>query len=268
MNVSGKTFFVTGGGSGMGRELVLLLLKKGARVATADINEASLQETASLAGDHQGRLSTHVLNITDYDAVMAIPETVIRIHGNVDGVINNAGIIQKFVKVADLQMKDIERVMHVNFWGLVNVTKAFLPHLLQRPEAHIVNTSSMGGFLPVPGQTAYGASKAAVKLFSEGLRSELLDTNVRVSVVFPGAIATNITVNSGVATPQEVKARDSSKFKTLSADKAAEIIIDGMEKNKYHILVGQDAKMMDFLSRVMPDRAARLIYSQMRSLLG
>lgn len=268
MNVSGKTFFVTGGGSGMGRELVLLLLKKGARVATADINEASLQETASLAGDHQGRLSTHVLNITDYDAVMAIPETVIRIHGNVDGVINNAGIIQKFVKVADLQMKDIERVMHVNFWGLVNVTKAFLPHLLQRPEAHIVNTSSMGGFLPVPGQTAYGASKAAVKLFSEGLRSELLDTNVRVSVVFPGAIATNITVNSGVATPQEVKARDSSKFKTLSADKAAEIIIDGMEKNKYHILVGQDAKMMDFLSRVMPDRAAKLIYSQMRSLLG
>jgi len=158
--------------------------------------------------------------------------------------------------------------MHVNFWGLVNVTKAFLPHLLKRPEAHIVNTSSMGGFLPVPGQTAYGASKAAVKLFSEGLRSELLDTNVKVSVVFPGAIATNITVNSGVATPQEATARDSAKFKTLSAAKAAEIIIDGMEKNKYHILVGQDAKMMDFLSRVMPDRAARLIYSQMQSLLG
>jgi short-subunit dehydrogenase len=268
MNVSGKTIFVTGGGSGMGRELVLLLLKKGARVATNDINAAALQETASLAGDHQGRLSTHVLDITNYEAVLAVPEIVIQTHGVVDGVINNAGIIQKFVKVNDLQMKDIERVMHVNFWGLVNVTKAFLPHLLKRPEAHIVNTSSMGGFLPVPGQTAYGASKAAVKLFSEGLRSELLDTNVRVSVVFPGAIATNITVNSGVATPQEVKARDSSKFKTLSAARAAEIIIDGMEKNKYHILVGQDAKMMDFLSRVMPDRAAKIIFSQMRSLLG
>jgi len=268
MNVSGKTIFVTGGGSGMGRELVLLLLKKGARVAAADINPASLQETASLAGDHQGRLSTHVLNIADRDAVAAVPEAVIQAHGAVDGIINNAGIIQKFVKVVDLDVKDIERVINVNFWGLVYVTKAFLPHLLQRPEAHIVNTSSMGGFLPVPGQTAYGASKAAVKLFSEGLRSELLNTNVRVSVVFPGAIATNITANSGVAAPQGASSRESSKFKTLSAAKAAEIILEGMEKNQYHILVGQDAKMMNFLSRLMPDRAARLIFAQMQSLLG
>lgn len=269
MNISGKTFFVTGGGSGMGRELVLLLLKKGARVATADINEATLQETAALAGDHQGRLTTHVLNITDRDAVMAVSEAVIQAHGGVDGIINNAGIIQKFVKIKDLEIKDLERVMNVNFWGMVNVTKAFLPHLLTRPEAHIVNTSSMGGFLPVPGQTAYGASKAAVKLFSEGLRSELLDTNVKVSVVFPGAIATNISVNSGVATPQQASsAQDSAKFKTLSAAQAAEIILAGVEKNQYHILVGNDAKTMDFLSRLMPDRAAKMIFNQMKSLLG
>ncbi|TLN14696.1 SDR family oxidoreductase, partial [bacterium] len=119
MNISGKTFFVTGGGSGMGRELVLLLLKKGARVATVDINEPSLAETAALAGDHQGRLTTHVLNITDRDAVLAVSEVVIQAHGGVDGIINNAGIIQKFVKINDLEIKDIERVINVNFWGMV-----------------------------------------------------------------------------------------------------------------------------------------------------
>ncbi len=268
MNVQGKIIVVTGGGSGMGRELVLLLLKKGARVAAVDINEAALQETAALAGDLKGKLSTHIVNITDRDAVAALPEAVIQAHGAVDGVINNAGIIQRFVKINDLDFKDIERVFNVNFWGAVNVTKAFLPYLLKRPEAHIVNTSSMGGYLPVPGQTAYGASKAAVKLFSEGLHSELLATHVHVSVVFPGAIATNIAANSGVMATMDAAAASSSNIKMTLATTAAEIIVEGMEKNKYHILVGSDAKMMDFLCRLAPKYAAQLIYKQMSSLLS
>jgi short-subunit dehydrogenase len=266
MIVQGKTIVVTGGGNGVGRELTLLLLNKGARVAAVDINEAALKETAELAGDHQGRLSLHTVNIADRDAVSMLPEAVMQAHGSVDGIINNAGIIQRFVKVNDLDYKDIERVFNVNFWGAINVTKAFLPHLLTRPEAHIVNISSMGGFLPVPGQSIYGASKAAIKLFTEGLHSELLNTNVRVSVVFPGAIATNITVNSGV-TINNVEAGHDQKIKMTSPAEAAKIIIDGMEKNKYHILVGSDAKSMDLLCRLMPERAAKLIYSQMRSLL-
>jgi short-subunit dehydrogenase len=267
MKIQGKTIVVTGGGNGMGRELTLLLLKKGARVAAVDINEATLKETATLAGDHQSRLSTHIVNITDRDAVSILPAAVIQAHGAVDGIINNAGIIQRFVRINDLDFKEIERVFNVNFWGGVNVTKAFLPYLLKRPEAHIVNTSSMGGFLPVPGQTAYGASKAAVKLFSEGLRSELLATNVHVSVVFPGAIATNISANSGVIANTDGNSNNSPKIKMTLPTVAAEIIVDGMEKNKYHILIGSDAKMMDFLCRLMPERAAKIIYSQMRSLL-
>jgi short-subunit dehydrogenase len=267
MKVQGKTIVVTGGGSGMGRELTLLLLRKEARVAAVDINEATLKETAALAGDHQGRLSTHIANITDRDAISALPAAVIQAHGVVDGVINNAGIIQRFVKINDLEFKDIERVFNVNFWGMVNVTKAFLPHLLKRPEAHIVNTSSMGGFLPVPGQTAYGASKAAVKLFTEGLHSELLATHVHVTVVFPGAVATNISANSGVMTNTESDADQAPKIKMTLPTAAAEIIVAGMEKNQYHILVGSDAKLMDFLCRLMPERAAKIIYSQMRSLL-
>lgn len=267
MKVQGKTIVVTGGGSGMGREITLLLLRKGARVAAVDINEKTLQETATLAGDHQGRLTTHIVNITDQNAVFNLPASVIKAHGAVDGVINNAGIIQPFVRINDLAMKDIERVFSINFWGLLNMTKAFLPHLLDRPEAHIINTSSMGGYLPVPGQSIYGASKAAVKLFTEGLHSELMGTNVHVSVVFPGAIATNITVNSGVTANFDMSSTKAPKIKMTTAVKAAEIIVDGIEKDKYHIFVGSDAKMMDFLTRLMPERAARIIYTQMRSLL-
>jgi short-subunit dehydrogenase len=209
----------------------------------------------------------HTGIISDRNVVSALPEAVIQAHGAVDGVINNAGIIQSFVKINELEFKDIERVFNVNFWGAMNITKAFLPYLLKRPEAHIVNTSSLGGYLPVPGQTAYGASKAAVKPLSEGLHSELLNTHVHVTVVFPGAIATNITANSGVAMDTDGASAKDSKIKMTSARKAAEIIIDGMERNKYHVLIGSDAKMMDFLCRLMPEQAARIIYSQMNSLL-
>lgn len=267
MDIQGKIFVVTGGGSGMGRELVLLLLKKGAQVAAVDLNEATLKETAALAGNTNGRLSTHVVNIVDREAVMALPDKVIAAHGAVDAVINNAGIIQRFVRINDLDFPEMEKVFNVNFWGVVNVTKAFLPYLLKRPEAYIANTSSMGGFLPVPGQTAYGASKAAVSLFTDGLHSELLDTKVRVSAIFPGAIATNISANSGVQISADDQEAKQAKMKTTSAEDAARIIVEGIEKNKYHIMVGSDAKMMDRLRRLAPERAADMIFSQMRRLL-
>jgi short-subunit dehydrogenase len=267
MKIQGKTIIITGGGSGMGRELTLLLLKKSARVAAVDVNETALKETAELAGDFQERLSTHSMDITDRDAVSTLPEIVIQVHRVVDGVINNAGIIQRFVRVNDLDFLEMERVINVNFWGMVNVTKTILPHLLERPEAHIVNVSSMGGYLPVPGQTVYGASKAAAKLFTEGLRSELIETNVHVTAVFPGAMDTNIMVNSGVDSNIAVNSDKAPKFRMTSAATAAEIILEGIEKNRYHIMVGRDAKIMDRLVRLMPERAAKIIHSQMRSLL-
>jgi short-subunit dehydrogenase len=132
---------------------------------------------------------------------------VIAAHGVVDGLINVAGIIRPFVKLNELDYDVIQRVINVNLYGTIHMVKAFLPHLLERPVAHIANVSSMGGFLPVPGQTIYGASKAAVKLMTEGLYAELLDTNVGVSVVFPGAVATEITSNSGVEMPGGIPTR-------------------------------------------------------------
>lgn len=268
MKVQNKVIVVTGGGNGIGRELVLNLLSKGASVAAVDINESALQETAELAGDKKDKLSTHVVNITNKDAVASLPEQVISGHGTVDGIINNAGIIQPFVRVNDLDYAVIERVMNVNFYGTLYMTKAFLPHLLTRPEAHIANVSSMGGFMPFPGQSHYGASKAAVKLLTEGLRSELLNTNVRVSVVFPGAIGTNIAANSGVGNTLRVENVEQQRsVKTLAPSKAAEIIVDGIDQNRYRILVGSDAAFMDFISRLNPQWAANFIYKRIKSLL-
>ena len=268
MKVRNKVIVITGGGNGIGRELVLNLLSKGAHVAAVDINAAALHETVGLAGVMKDKLSTHVVNITDKDAVAALPEQVITKHGTVDGVINNAGIIQHFVRVNDLDYADIERVMNVNFYGTLYMKKAFLPHFLTRPEAHITNISSMGGFLPVPGQTIYGAAKAAVKLFTEGLHSELSNTNVRVTVVFPGAIDTNIVAHSGVRL--SLFSENSNKqgsIRPLAPSKAAQIIIDGMERDHYQILVGRDSAFMDFIYRVSPKNAAKIIFKLMQSLL-
>lgn len=271
MKAHEKVIVVTGGGNGIGREVVLALLEKGAHVAAVDVNEQGLAETTSLASV-KNNLSTHVCNLADRQAVAALPSAVLEKHGRVDALINVAGIIQPFVKVNDLDFDAIDRVMDVNFFGLVNITKAVLPELLSRPEAHIVNVSSMGAYAPVPGQTIYGASKAAVQLFTEGLHSELLDTNVHVTTVFPGAIATHIAVNSGIMTEaqekQQATASQSKPMKTTPAPVAAAVLIDGMEQNAYRVFIGSDAKTMDRLRRLMPKRAAKLIYDNMKSLLG
>ena len=266
MKVQNKVMVVTGGGNGIGRELVLLLLKRGAKVAALDISEKGLQETTALAGPLAGKLSTHVVNIADRAAVEALPEAVIAAHGAVDGLINCAGIIQRFVRFNELTYNDIDRVIDVNLYGTIYTTKVFLPHLLKRPEGHIANVSSMGGFLPVPGQTLYGASKAAVKLFTEGLKSELVGTAVQVTIIFPGAIKTNITGNSGL-TSMKVDPDKHGEFKMTLPDVAARVIVDAIENNRPRVLVGSDAKMMDFLSRLMPVGAAKFIQKQMGALL-
>jgi len=266
MIVRDKVFVVTGAGNGIGREIARVLLNKGARVAAVDLDAAALQESADLAGRFADRISTHALDVTDKSAVTQLPAAVIQAHGVVDGVINVAGVIHSFTRVNDLPFNEIDRVIAVNFYGVLNITKTFLPHLLQRPEAHIAAVSSMGGFVPVPGQTIYGASKAAVKLLMEGLHSELLDTNVGVSVVFPGAIATNIAVNSGAMTQQESD-EQAKRLKMTPPAVAAETIVRGIEKKSYHVFVGSDSSMLDKLCRLMPLRTAKIVYARMRELL-
>lgn len=254
MRVKDKVWVVTGAGNGMGRELVLELARRGARVAAADRDAASLQETLALVGD--GRVSAHVVDVTDRAAVAALPADVVARHGHVDGLINNAGIIQPFVPVGELDDAAIDRVLDVNLRGTLAMVRAFLPLLVARPEAHLANVSSMGGFFPFPGQSVYGASKAAVKILTEGLYAELLDTGVRVSVIFPGAVKTSISTNSGVAEPAGA---EDSKVPTTTPEKAARIMLDGIEKDRLHIYVGLDARLMSIAVKVAPRPAIRLV---------
>lgn len=268
MDIKDKVFVVTGGGNGMGREVVLGLIARGARVAAVDLNEAGLAETVDLASAASGKLTTHALNVTDRKAVLALPKEVIKAHGQVDGLLNVAGIIQPFVKLKDLDFDVMERVFNVNFWGVVNMTKAFLPELLTRPAAAVLNVSSMGGFLPVPGQAAYGASKAAVKLFTEALYAESQGTNLAVTIVFPGGVGTNITANSGVEIKMPAGADAGKEYKTTSAVDAGRMIIEGVEKGAFRVVIGGDAKFMDRMARLSPRRATELIAKQMKALLG
>lgn len=257
MKVKGKVIVVTGGGNGVGRQLTLQLLEKGAKVAAVDINQNGLDETKKIAGNNK-ELSLHIVNIADSAAVQNLVAEVEKYHGAVDGIINNAGIIQPFIHIEDMELPQIERVMNVNFYGTLYMVKAFLPSLKNRPEAHILNVSSMGGFFAVPGQSAYGASKAAVKLLTEGLRSELNNTNVGVSVVIPGGIATDIKKNSNIESNTNV---DESKMANLllTPEKAAQMIIDTIEKNKGTCYIGKDCKLMNILNKLSPKLASILI---------
>ncbi len=257
MKVVNKNIVVTGGGNGVGRELVLNLLSKGARVIAVDRNQVALNETYEIAGRSK-KLLTHVVDITDKEAVFKFSKNIISSLGHIDGIINNAGIIQPFIELKDLKFEQIDKVMDVNFYGTLYMTKAFLNHLLTRPEAHIVNIASMGGFFPFPGQSTYGASKAAVKLMTEGLYSELLGSQVKVSIVFPGGIATDIMKNSEITEKSASDSEKNSKL-LLTPYSAAEKIINGMEKNKYRLFIGKDSNVMNFLYRIYPGFATRLI---------
>lgn len=263
MLVKNKVIIVTGAGSGIGRELTLQLFKKGASVALVDINRDAMMETIALAKEANA-YSVHVVNIADRAAVESFAKEVMAHHGHVDGIINNAGIIQPFVTVKELSYEQIDRIMQVNFYGTLYMVKTFLPHLIERPEAHIVNISSMGGFIPFPGQTIYSASKAAVKMLTEGLYAELKDTSVNVTVIHPGAINTNIMSNSGLQSKQEEQAtKDKTESQTMPADDAAQEIIKAIEADKFRATIGKDAGLLDKFYRVNPKKALDFIVKKM-----
>ncbi len=265
MQIRDKVFVVTGGGNGIAREVVLRLLALGGRVAAVDLNEKGLQETAALA-NAGNRLSIHPANVTDRAAVEALPAAVLAAHGRIDGLAHIAGIIHRFAPIADLSIEEIERVVNVNYWGTVYVTKTFLPHLLERPEASLVAFSSMGALVPVPGQGAYGSSKAAVKLYTETLYAELRDTQVAVTVVFPGGVSTNITGNSGVTV--NVDPGKAASVPTTTPQEAARLTVEAIEKGTPRLRIGKDAVSLDRLARLSPTRAIAIIANKMKSILG
>jgi NAD(P)-dependent dehydrogenase (short-subunit alcohol dehydrogenase family) len=263
VQIADRVFVVTGGGNGMGREVVLGLARRGARVAAIDLDEQALAETERLARTAGGTVSTRTIDVTERAAVAALPAQVIDVHGQIDGVVNIAGIIHRFVPFMELSDDEIDRIMKVNFWGTVNMCRAFLPILLKRPEANLTNMSSLSALVPFSSQTVYGASKGGVKQFSEGLYAELLDTNVHVVTLFPGNISTNLTGNSGV----EMVETGGRKVRSTTPEKAGEMIVEGIARDRFRVVVGADARLLDTLSRISAKGTTRFVATQMKSVL-
>ncbi|KAB7755260.1 oxidoreductase [Mycolicibacterium phlei DSM 43072] len=260
LQIRDKVFVVTGAGNGMGREVALELSRRGARVAAVDIDAGGLAGTAAMA---RTQVSTHVVNITDQGAVAALPDRVTEAHGQVDGLVNIAGIAQQFALFADLEAHALDRVMSVNFTGTVHMCRAFLPGLLARPQANITNMSSLSALVPFASQVVYSASKGAVKQFSEGLEAELADTNIRVVTVFPGQVSTNLQQNSGV----EMLDTKGRKAPVTTPRTAGKRIVDGIAKDRYRVIIGTDAHMLYAMSRIAPRRTARIVAKQIKSVL-
>lgn len=269
MHLGGKIIIVTGAANGMGRELTKQLVVENATVIAVDINQAELEKTVELCQGKPGKVIPFNVDIAHEHSVNSFIEEAIATTGHIDVLINNAGIIQPFKKVAESDLATLRKVFDVNFFGSLHLILATLPHLILRPKAQIVNVSSMGALVPVPGQVIYGASKAAVKLMTEGLMSELSNTNISVTQIIPGAVATDIMRNSGLenAETNDTDQAENSEFQPLPVETAASLIIKGIVAEQPRVLIGKDVKFLDMFSRISPLRAARFINNKMQSLL-
>jgi NAD(P)-dependent dehydrogenase (short-subunit alcohol dehydrogenase family) len=273
--VSGKVCVVTGAGSGIGRALALGLAARGARLALSDVDEAGLAQTAARAG---GAVHTPRLVVGDRDAFVAYAEAVHAHFGVVHQVYNNAGIAFS-ASVLDSEWADWERVLSVNLWGVIHGTKAFLPHLLASGDGHVVNISSLNGIMAQPDMSHYCASKFAVRGFTESLRLEALQAGHKlgVTVVHPGGIKTAIADNAfaaALADGREVTAEDEARRKTynekllkMDPAQAAKIVIDAVEADRPRVMVGNDARVLDLLMRVVPALGPKLVLAGQRRLL-
>ncbi len=253
-----KTAVITGAASGIGRELVLRFLENQYRVAALDMNEHGLERLQEEFP--KAELITQCLNVTDSKAVNDFSRTLETQVDSIDVVINNAGLT--FLgRFADTDADAFDRVMDVNFRGVVNGCRAFMPFLRQS-RGCLVNVSSLFGLIGVPGQTAYCASKFAVRGFSEALRIEAAQQGVHVAVVHPGGVKTNIAKNALFGTQENfsaiVESIEKSSLK-LSPEKAAEIIYNGVESRKPRIIVGRDAGAIDRIQRFFPVLYPRVI---------
>lgn len=251
---------ITGAASGIGRALAMRLAKERiAGIAISDVNEERLAETKKLLGDRPFLVTTHIVDVAKADVVRDFAESVAAEHGRVTHVINNAGVALGGT-VREVSLEEIEWLMGVNFWGVVHGTKFFLPYLENEASAHIVNISSIFGVVAPPGQAAYCASKFAVRGFTEALRHELEGTNIAVSVVHPGGVATNIAtdarISDGVTMTKEQldkkTARMNRKLANTTPEQAADIIVRGILSRETRILVGSDAKMLSAVTRLFP----------------
>ena len=262
--LSGKVIAVTGAASGIGRALALGLARRGSSLALADRDAAGLAETAALLGNYPH--AAEAFDVTDRQALAAWIEGAVARFGGLDGIINNAGL-SVVAPFADCPRDDFDRVMAVNFDAVVEGTRLALPHLRARGGGWIVNISSVFGMMGYPTQSAYNASKFAVRGFTEALHIELAETDPGICVirVHPGGVKTNVARNAKViahmpGTPGALdSAEEFDKAAITSPEEAAETIVAGMEQRRHRILIGRDARAIDTVTRLFPETYFRRI---------
>ena len=254
----------------MGRYLAILLARAGANIAACEVNKTTLAETVAMLADYPVKVSSHLLDVADKAAIEALPEQVIAEHGCVDMVFNNAGVTVDS-SFEDMSEDDWDWVFNINLQGVINSSRAFLPHLKQRPEAALVNTSSIFGMIVQPRQSVYHTAKFAVRGFTECLAKEMKGSNVQIHCVHPGHIGTNIVTNARMSTSEEsagslqrlignVIGLGNSQEELaafflkngMHPSRASQIILNGVRKNRSRIMVGADAKLMDLSQRLTP----------------
>ena len=262
-NFNGKVAAITGAGSGIGRSLAVMLTKEGCNVAISDLDSNGLEQTREMLSP-SSRVSLHVVDVADRMQMETFASAANAEHGGVNMIFNNAGVSVTGL-AENMPYEDMEWLMGINFWGVVYGCKSFLPYLREANEAAIVNISSIFGSIAVPSQSAYNASKFAVKGYTYALRQELVDSHIGVSCVQPGGVKTNI-VNSSRFIPKNNESRTKkdlaesfSRLAKKSPAQAAEIILKGVLKNKTRILVGEDAKIASWIERVAPAAYLKLL---------
>lgn len=270
-----KVAAITGAASGMGRTLALELARRGCHLALSDVNDRELVTTGELAAQHGVRVTLTRLDVADRDAVFAWANQVVRDHGKVNLIFNNAGV-SLTAPVETAKIEDFQWLMNINFWGVVHGTQAFLPHLRASGEGHIINTSSLFGLMAIPTQGTYNASKFAVRGYTEALRMELELEGAPVSAtcVHPGGIATNIALAGKVdesierltgLSAEGHKRRAHKAIQTTTAESAALQILAAVERNDRRLLIGPDARRLDRLVRLMGAGYQALVLWQMRN---
>ncbi|WP_020602008.1 SDR family NAD(P)-dependent oxidoreductase [Spirosoma spitsbergense] len=256
MNLTSKVALITGAGSGIGQAIALSLARRGCHLALVDINPRTLEQTHQQVQALGRRVTSYPLDVTSREGVNTLPAQVISDHGCLDLLVNNAGVAVggTFGQVSEV---DFDWVMDVNFLAVVRMTRAFLPYLHQRDEARLVYLSSIFGIVSPPEQSAYSASKFAVRGFANALRHELENTPIGVTVVHPGGVATAIARNARVpsGTSLEIirqKQALQEKMLRLPPEQAGEIIVKGIEQGRARVMVGTDARAIAWLERIMP----------------
>ena len=254
----GGVAVITGAASGIGAALAVNLARRGMHLALVDLNAAGLEATATQARAAGVQVSTHAMDVADHAAVAALPAAVLARHGRVSALVNNAGVAVGglFEQVA---AEDFDWLMAINFGAAVRLTRAFLPVLAREGAAQVVNVSSIFGIIAPPAQTAYAASKFALRGFSESLRHELEmnGSPVGVTIVHPGGVRTAISENARLSRgldEAEVQ-RERANWRRLLAlapESAAETIAAAIERREPRVLVGKDAKAAALVQRLFP----------------